>query len=252
LAAPFYWAGIYYLDGLLIDSGPPNVAQEVLALCHELTVRQCVATHHHEDHAGNLSMIDEQLHITPLVHPRGVALIAQPDEQMHFYRRLTWGFCRPARAKPISDVVKTRGFRFQVFYTPGHSEDHIALYETERRWLFSGDLYLAPRLKVLRADEDVHALADSLRKMIALEPEVLFCQHRGRVENATVMLRRKLDSLVELGERIQDLQNRGLDEDEIASALPGKDFLWRTLTGGHFSKRNFVRAFLRSPVKMTR
>jgi hypothetical protein len=71
-------------------------------------------------------------------------------------------------------------------------------------------------------------------------------QHRGRVENATVMLRQKLDSLVELDERIEDLHRRGLDEAQITRALPGSDLLWRLWTGGHFSKRNFVRAFLRS------
>jgi hypothetical protein len=59
------------------------------------------------------------------------------------------------------------------------------------------------------------------------------------------MLRRKLDFLSELGERIHTLHRQGLGEDEIARALPGSDLLWRTWTGGDFSKSNFVRAFLR-------
>ena len=33
----------------------------------------------------------------------------------------------------------------------------------------------------------------------------------------------------------------------IGRALPGSDLLWRLWTGGDFSKRNFVRAFLRTP-----
>src|SRR6266516_8157669 len=37
----------------------------------------------------------------------------------------------------------------------------------------------------------------------------------------------------------------GLGEGEIARALPGSDLLWRLWTGGEFSKRNFVTAFLR-------
>ena len=59
------------------------------------------------------------------------------------------------------------------------------------------------------------------------------------------MLSRKLDFLLELGERIHDLRRRGLDEVEIARALPGNDLFWRVWTGGDFSKRNFVRAFSR-------
>lgn len=42
-----------------------------------------------------------------------------------------------------------------------------------------------------------------------------------------------------------ELHRRGLPEKEIARRLPGSDLLWRLWTGGHFSKRNLVRAFLR-------
>src|SRR5256886_4996539 len=112
--------------------------------------------------------------------------------------------------------------------------------------LFSGDLYLAPRLRYLRADEDVYAMMDSLRRVLALEPRVLFCQHRGRVEQGAARLRDKLDFLVELGERIHELHGRGWSDAAIARALPGSDLLWRVWTGGDFSKRNFVRAFLRT------
>ncbi len=239
-----YWTGVYYLDGLLVDSGPPNLAREVAQLCRELAVRQCVTTHHHEDHTGNHSLLHERLHITPLIHPLGVARVAQPEVQPQFYRRAIWGVPAPVQAEAVGESLETRNFRFQVIHTPGHAQDHIALYEPDRQWLFSGDLYLAPRLKYLRADEDIYALLDSLRRVIALEPQVLFCQHRGRVEKATAMLRKKLDSLVELGERIKDFHRRGLGETQIARALLGSDLLWRLWTGGHFSKRNFVRAFL--------
>ena len=169
---PVYWTGVYYADGLLVDTGPPNLWREMERLCRELQVRQCVTIH--------------------------------------------------------------------------HSEDHIALWEPDRRWLFSGDLYLAPRLKYLRADENIYAMLDSLRRVLALEPLVLFCQHRGRVDNATAMLRQKLDFLVELGEKIHELRRKGLDERGIVRALPGSDLAWRLWTGGDFSKLNFVRAFLRS------
>ena len=108
------------------------------------------------------------------------------------------------------------------------------------------DLYLAPRLRYLREDEDVYAMLDSLRRMIALEPKVLFCQHRGRVENGAALLQSKLDFLTELGERIHELHKHGLDQAAIARTLPGSDWVWRTWTSGHFSKAHFVRAFLRA------
>lgn len=244
LGKAVYWTGIYWVDGLLVDSGPPNLGREVEQLCREVAVRQCVTTHHHEDHSGNHGLLHERLGITPLAHPLGVARMARPEARPQLYRRVAWGVPEPAQTQAVSEWLETPRFRFQAIHTPGHAEDHIALFEPERRWLFSGDLYLAPKLRYLRADENIYAMLDSLRRVIALEPEVLFCQHRGRVENATPMLKRKLDFLVELGERIQVLHRKGLAPDEIARALPGSDLLWRVWTGGHFSKANFVRAFL--------
>ncbi len=240
-----YWTGVYFVDGLLADSGPPNLAREVLRLCRDLAVRQCVTTHHHEDHSGNHSLLREHLHITPLAHALGLARIAHPDTRPQLYRRAAWGVPVSARAEVLGEWLETPRFRLQVLHTPGHAEDHIALYEPSRQWLFSGDLYLAPKLRYLRADEDIYAMLDSLRRVIALEPQVLFCQHRGRVDDGAAMLRRKLDFLTELGERIHTLYGQGLKEDEIARALPGTDLPWRVWTGGDFSKRNFVRAFLR-------
>jgi glyoxylase-like metal-dependent hydrolase (beta-lactamase superfamily II) len=103
-----------------------------------------------------------------------------------------------------------------VIHTPGHAPDHILLYEPDHGWLFSGDLYLAPKLRYLRADEDVYAMIDSLRRAIALEPRVVFCQHRGRVKDGAARLQEKLEFLTELGERIHELHRRGLGEAERA------------------------------------
>jgi glyoxylase-like metal-dependent hydrolase (beta-lactamase superfamily II) len=240
-----YWTGVYFVEGVLIDSGPPNLQGEVARLVQELKVRQCVTTHHHEDHSGNHALLRERFHILPQAHASGLARIAEPETHPQLYRRTAWGIPPPAKAEAVGEWLETKQFRLRVIHTPGHSADHIALFEPDRAWLFSGDLYLAPKLRYLRADEDVYAMLDSLRRVIALEPRVLFCQHRGRVEDGAAMLRRKLDFLVELGERIRNLHTRGLEEGEIARALPGSDLRWRLWTGGHFSKRNFVRAFLR-------
>ena len=67
------------------------------------------------------------------------------------------------------------------------------------------------------------------------------------------MLGMKLDYLSGLGERVRELNQKGLTETEIAARLPGRDWLWRLGTREHFSKRNFVRAFLSSlPLPPTR
>ena len=242
-----YWTGIYLVDGLLVDSGPPNLARDVRRLVSELPVRQCATTHHHEDHSGNHALLAAELRITPLAHSTAVPRLALPDARPRLYRRVAWGPRPAARTVALGDWLETPRFRFRVIHTPGHAADHVALFEPERGWLFSGDLYLAPRLRYLRADEDVHAMIASLRRVLTLEPRVLFCQHRGRVEHGAARLGQKLEFLIELGERIHDLHGRGWDDAAVARALQGSDLFWRVWTGGDFSKRNFVRAFLRRP-----
>lgn len=238
-----YWTGVYVVDGLLIDSGPPNMRRHVARVVDELGVRQCVTTHGHEDHSGSHALLNAR-GIVPLAHATGLANMADPRVN-DLYRRVTWGSPPPAQVAAIGEELETPAHRFQVIHTPGHSDDHIALFEPDRGWLFTGDLYLAPRLKILRDDEDVHAMIASLRRLVALAPAVVFCQHRGLVDDGAELLRRKLQFLVELGERIRALRERGLDEEEIARSLPGRDLMWRLWTGGHFAKRHFVRSFLR-------
>ena len=252
LGRAIYWTGVYLVDGLLVDSGPPNLGRDVRRLVGELAVRQCVTTHHHEDHSGNHGLLAAELRITPLAHASAVPRLAEPETHFQLYRRVAWGRRPAALTAPLGDVLETARFRFRVVHTPGHAADHVALFEPERGWLFSGDLYLAARLRYLRADEDVHAMIDSLRRVVALEPRLLFCQHRGRVEHGAARLRQKLDFLIELGGRIQDLHDRGWSEAAITRGLPGSDLFWRLWTGGDFSKRNFVRAFLRQPSRPSR
>src|SRR2546430_7320030 len=121
-------------------------------------------THHHEDHSGNHGLLAAELRITPLAHAIGVSRLAVADTHSQLYRRVAWGARPPAPAAPLGEGLETSRFRFRVIHTPGHATDHVALFEPERGWLFSGDLYLAPRLRYLRADEDVYAMMDSLRR----------------------------------------------------------------------------------------
>ena len=244
-----YWTGVFFVDGTLVDSGPPNVSAEAERLFRELPVRTCITTHHHEDHTGNHALLSERFGIVPRIHPLGIQHVTRP-EPLQMYRRLAWGTPRPARCDAMGSSIDAGRFRFQVVHTPGHSDDHVVFHEANQGWLFTGDLYLGPRLKYVRADEDVHALMSSLERAIALQPDVLFCNHRGCVQRGTAALGQKLDGMRELAGQVGRLHAEGRTPEEIARTLPGRDLVWRLWTAGHFSKLNFVRAVLR-PIATT-
>src|SRR5207244_6778258 len=124
MARPFlgraiYWTGVYFVDGLLIDSGPPNLARDVRTLAGELRVRQCVTTHHHEDHSGNNGVLASELRITPLAHRFAVARLAQPEAHPQLYRRVAWGARPAARAEQHYDRLDTPRCHIKVMQTLG-------------------------------------------------------------------------------------------------------------------------------------
>lgn len=234
----------YLVDGLLIDTGPPINQAEMAAFLREHPVDQVVNTHHHEDHAGLNAMLNTQFGLTPLAHPLAVDLLADlPPIQL--YRRATWRSAANSRTAPVGDVVETPRYRFQVLHTPGHTDDHIALYEPNQGWLFSGDLYIADKLKLLRREEDPFKMMDSLALMLRGRFDTVFCAHRGPVSDGHAALARKHAYMATFRDQVRTLHDRGLDETAIVRQLLGReDLLMATVSAGDFTRRNLVKAFL--------
>ncbi len=233
----------YLVDGLLIDTGPPNQARDVARLLGEFPIRQVVNTHHHEDHAGNNALITALTGITPRAHALAVPLLAAlPPIQL--YRKLTWGVARDAVVEPLGDVLETEHHAFRVVHTPGHAPDHVVLVEPREGWLFSGDLYIHDRLKFLRREEDPHQLIDSLDRVALEEVGTIYCAHRGPVPDARAAIARKAANMRELREGVRALHARGLPAGEIMRRLIGREGFLSYLSAGDFTCLNMVKAYL--------
>lgn len=72
------------------------------------------------------------------------------------------------------EVIEAGRYRFQVISTPGHSLDHICLYEAERGWLFTGDLLVGGRDRALREGYDFWGIIASLKRIAAWPAQRLF------------------------------------------------------------------------------
>lgn len=240
-----YFTTAYYVDGLLIDSGCAHTVSEFVAALRDLPIQGLVNTHSHEDHVGANAELQRERGLTPRAHPLALPVLADPGRcRLRPYQLLMWGRPEASRPEPIGDEVRTPHHRFQVWHVPGHSPDHICLFEPDQGWLFTGDAYIGGRDRALRADYNVWKIIDSLRLMADLKPTVLF-PASGNVRNdATAELKQKVEYLQETGRRVLDLHRQGVGRRRIRRTLFGSEMAIRYITLGHFSGKHLVRSYI--------
>jgi len=243
LGRPLYTVEAYLVDGLLIDTGCPATASELVAWCRGREVHRVANTHHHEDHSGGDEALQKALGL-PVAAPSGARPILADFPRLELYRRIIWGQPGDVAVDPLDDVVETDHYRFEVIPTPGHCPDHVCLFEPEQGWLFSGDLFIHERVRYLRADEDAYRTLESLWQVSALRPRLLACAHAGLVEDARGAIERKLAYWERLAERAWALRHEGLSLREVTDRLLGPEDEMACFTRGHFSKINLIRSLL--------
>jgi glyoxylase-like metal-dependent hydrolase (beta-lactamase superfamily II) len=240
---PLYTVEIYVVDGWLIDSGPPATSGELVRFANERGLHGVANTHHHEDHAGGDAALHRTLAFVPRAPALALPLLATPP-RLEFYRWLIWGQPEPVQAENMGEFFETEQHRFQVIPTSGHCPDHVCLLEANAGWLFSGDLFIAERVKYLRSDDDARLTLDSLRHVLTLDFDTLFCSHAGSVKDGKAALRRKIDWWENIQGRARDLHQAGQPLESIRDQLLGLEG-WMTLfTRGHFSKLNLLRSLV--------
>ena len=244
IGPPLMSVFMYVVDGLIIDTAQHHMAKVVLELLSKKSVSRIVLTHHHEDHSGNAAMIGRQHAIPVIAHPLAVEKLRRSFPILP-YQRLVWGKAPAVSATPLADVVETNRFAFTPIHTPGHSKDHIVLFEKQRGWLFSGDLYLGERIKYFRSDEDICDQIASLKKLMNLNFDILFCGHNPRLKNGKQQIRNKLQFLEDLYGNARKLAEKGWSEKAVIKALdPKNDRGVKWLTMGNVSFANMIRSAL--------
>ncbi|MHA1578891.1 MAG: MBL fold metallo-hydrolase [Candidatus Freyarchaeota archaeon] len=244
---PLYWAAVYLVDGLLIDTGPGHTAEELVKFLEKQTVRLAVNTHHHEDHVGANSVLQRKLGIKIYAHPEAIPLIAQVPRLLR-YQKIVWGYPEPTHVLPLPERLETENFCFKVIETPGHSAGHVALLEPDRGWCFTGDLFVSEKPKAFRPHENVPEIIKSMRKIVGLETDrlILFTGLGRIVPDGRGALETCIEYLEDLSERARKLARNGLSVTAIREKLVGEDTTLASLTDGDFSADNLIRSILRS------
>lgn len=239
---PVFFVHAFCLDRLLIDTCFCDSKTYMRRFMEDYRVQGVVITHHHEDHIGANAEAN-RIGITPLVPAEGRVLIEHPHTHQ-LYRRLLWGTPAASRADVLGNNVITDHFNFEVIHAPGHSHDHKVFYVRERGLLFTGDVFLAEKIKYMRDDEDAVVTMETLRTLLKLDFEVMFDALRGPIENAKPALKRKLEFLETRQAMVQSLYRKGMSLRAITTQVFGREDFMTVVSRGHFSKINITKSLL--------
>ena len=261
-------------DGVAVDPGSPKMRRSLARHLDRLkpTIQRIVATHAHEEHVGNLNWLSDRIGI-PLYVSEMTASFLTPFKKLPWVRATIIGQPPDLRApyQMLGKTIESRSGHLQVIETPGHCDDHIALYDPEEKVLIAGDAFMGSYFATPNPDVDSRKWLVSLERLMELDIEILIEGH-GHIhtlrtdvpdfpgvvirQNPQVAIREKLDYLrwlraqIEAGFR-ENLPTRMIE----ASCFPwGRRMSWescatdeciRLLSLGHFSRTELIRSFVR-------
>lgn len=242
---PFINVRIYYLDGLIIDTGQSMMREEILTYLQDKKIEQILLTHHHEDHTGNVKVIYKAHEKPPVYAGEETGKLIQTSFPIKTYQKNSSGPIDAfSETLPLPETIQTSKYILESIFTPGHSHDHYAFYERSQGWLFSGDLYLG-KIKFMRNDENIADMILSIRKVLELDFEVLFCAHHPRLENGKKHMQAKLDYLEDYWGTVLKLHKKGMKPVRILKEM-NIPRMWMTyfMTGWDVSPLHMVNSVI--------
>jgi hydroxyacylglutathione hydrolase len=187
-------------------------------------------THVHLDHAGGSGAYMARLPNAKLVvHPDGARHMIDPSrlyastlavygwiKTLYLYGKLV-----PVPANRVIEaadgqVFSLAGRPLQCLHTPGHAKHHLCLWDERARVCFTGDTFgmtyreltmptgepfLVPATTPTHFDPEV--MKDSIRRLLALQPEAMCLTHFSRVDGVQGLgeqVLRRIDDFVALAE----------------------------------------------------
>ena len=243
---PKLYSHVYFVDGLLIDTGHRKMGADILEEIRDLPVKQIFITHHHEDHSGNIRALQKHFDC-PVYGSELCSKILKSPPSISYSQKMTWGD-RPAfyNMLAISESISTPNHKFQIINVPGHARDMVVLYEAEKKWLFSADLYVNSYIGYFLREESITQQIVSIKKVLELDFEGLLCGHNPQLEGGKQKLGKKLRFLEKFKQDVFEEYNKGKSADEIFKDLSFKEFRFvKYVSGGALSKMNMVRSVVR-------
>lgn len=234
---PIMTAWCFHVGDVLIDCCTRHLREPLLADLQKRPLSVLLVTHHHEDHSANAAAIKERFNVRIFGHPHTAAQLRH-SFKIKPYQHLAWGKCDPVTLEILPSVIESGPYTFEPVHTPGHSLDHTVFLEKNNGWLFSGDLFLGTKIKFFRSDEVLEDQLSSLKKVLTLDFQDLFCGHRPTLGSGKELIREKLDFLENFYGSVKELYLQGFTRKEITRHLDPvneRGVKWITLNDACFS-----------------
>jgi len=262
-------------DGVAVDPGSPKMRRSLARHLRRLKpkITKIVATHAHEEHVGNLNWLSDVTGAHVYVSER-TARFLMPFKKLPWVRAKIIGQ-PPSLKQPyhvLDETLATNSGQLQVISTPGHCDDHVVLYDAERKLLLAGDAFMGSYFATPNPDVDSGKWLVSLERLMELDIQILVEGH-GHIhtlrtdipdfpgvvirEDPKIAIAQKLDYLRWLREQIE----AGFEEQLPLRVIEASCFPWgrrtswescatdeciRLLSLGHFSRTELVRSFVRT------
>ena len=162
-------------------------------------ISEIVLTHAHPDHIGGCPQLRERFGPVPIKKMPWAGMDAKAGEWL----------------SPLEDgdLIETEGATLEAIHTPGHSEDHLCFLLREEQAIFTGDVVLGAGTTVIPDQGgDLLDYLDSLRRLLSLEPKVLYPAHGPAIPNACEKIQQYIAHRELREEQIVELLGRGVDD----------------------------------------
>lgn len=268
IPSPFF-CSVYFIDGILIDSGAPASVNDfrdfIKSLLKTNKIKLCIITHTHEDHCGGAYILQNEFEIPIFAHE---AVIEKLRKEYFYpqYRQMAWGEKRlpvVAEKVPYTITSESEKYTFEIFPMPGHASEQIVLIEKTEQWVFATDA-IQPKYKMLFGaasdiQEDIAIIYNSIRKLYeytaGMDKLKIFLSASG-VYDGQELLKDKINEIKSLHLRVHQIYEEEFrnhnDKEKVLRRVLKRTFKRETaigsLTQGDLSIMNLIKSLLKWPL----